>query len=653
MKYFFFFILFSISSFGQTLEDSLLTLISNSNSDIEKISYYNSLVWNLRSNKPKKAIQYGNDAISLIQKINRPELLSKTYNYVGVVYRNKGDFTNAIMFYNQALENALKFQDSTQIAYAYNNLGGIYKIQGNSPMALDYMLKALRYFEATNNKSGIGFCTINIATLYRRENDYESALKYLNLCLDVRRELNYKHGIALALYQKALILKGKKKYHDALKAYNEVLKLFQELNDIKGIAVTYEGIGAILVDLKDYKNAKTNLTTARKLSAQVDDKQTSARTSFKLALLSALSGNKNEAFDYLQKGKELVNKLNVSSANLEGLRYETELYEILGDFKKSLELYKKYTSQKDSIYSVANKEKVASIQAAFNMEKEQVRREQENANLRKELHIKRTQRFYGIIVLILIIMLIIIIFWKYRTTSKLAAQLEEAIVIKDKFMKILAHDLRNPINTTMGFLDLLKSDHRKMTPEEREEIIELANSSIKKNNLLLENLLEWNRHQSKDYQPQIKHWKVGDVFIETVNILQPLASGKNITLTHNFDANLVCRCDKNMMKTILRNLLNNAVKFTRHGGNIKIHCTDEGGFIKIAVQDNGVGIPEEFQDNILNDSFNFSSKGTQNETGSGLGLVLCKEYAEINGGKLGFSSKVNVGSTFWFTIPKV
>lgn len=222
---------------------------------------------------------------------------------------------------------------------------------------------------------------------------------------------------------------------------------------------------------------------------------------------------------------------------------------------------------------------------------------------------------------------------------------------KDKIFSIIAHDLRNPFHAVSGFSEILLRDYDKLPRNKIEKYLDIINRSSVNGNALLENLLNWSRAQTGRmvFEP-VKF----DLFIlskEITDLLETDALRKNIRLTLDIEPGIMVYADENMIKTVLRNLISNAIKFTEEQGEITIKSVKHQSHVEVAVIDTGVGIPEQNIKLLFNIDTNISTKGTAMESGTGLGLILCKEFIVRNGGTIWVESELDKGSTFKFTLP--
>jgi PAS domain S-box-containing protein len=230
-------------------------------------------------------------------------------------------------------------------------------------------------------------------------------------------------------------------------------------------------------------------------------------------------------------------------------------------------------------------------------------------------------------------------------------KLKQLNATKDKLFSIIAHDLRSPFNSILGYSQHLRDNIRKYNVEESEKYLDIINSSAQFTLNLLINLLSWAKHQSGQtiFSPELL--SLQQIINEVVDLLGSSAKIKNITINHALPKKTMIYADKNMLKTILQNLISNAVKFTNPDGIISIYAMPVYDHIEITVSDNGIGISKEAIGKLFEIETNTPTSGTFDEPGSGLGLIICREFVEKHGGKIWVESKKGKGSEFKFTFP--
>ena len=262
-------------------------------------------------------------------------------------------------------------------------------------------------------------------------------------------------------------------------------------------------------------------------------------------------------------------------------------------------------------------------------------------------------------------LIIILVLFYYSRTRQLKNQkilLEKAVALKtielkelntskDKFFSIIAHDLKNPFSTIIGFSEMLNEEINAEHPVKIKEFANMINTSAVQTLRLLENLLEWANSQRGKISFNPRPVNLNELLMEEVNVLSDIAKTKNIDLKNYLPDNLTISADKNMIRTILRNLISNAIKFTHKNGTVEVRAAIRNNQVEISVSDNGIGMTREFISKLFSIDADLSTRGTENEKGTGLGLFLCKEFVEKHHGKIWVESVPGKGSIFRFVIP--
>ncbi len=241
---------------------------------------------------------------------------------------------------------------------------------------------------------------------------------------------------------------------------------------------------------------------------------------------------------------------------------------------------------------------------------------------------------------------------RHKSENKLKErekQLKDLNASKDKLFSIIAHDLRNPFNSILGFSELLKENLEKK--EKSKVYVNIINSSAKTTLILLNNLLNWAKSQTGQINYTNSKIILSSIIQEIIDVSNSQAKIKNITINKIKSDEIEVYANENMVKTILQNLISNAIKFTKSEGTINIAVISQQNQVEISISDNGVGINKDKLNLLFNVSSNPTSFGTEGEKGSGLGLVLCKEFVEILNGEIWVKSEVGKGSDFKFTLP--
>lgn len=230
-----------------------------------------------------------------------------------------------------------------------------------------------------------------------------------------------------------------------------------------------------------------------------------------------------------------------------------------------------------------------------------------------------------------------------------SVELEQLNQVKDKFFSIISHDLRSPMNALLGILNLL--DNNQLKPEEFTRLTKELKIQFNYTKTLISNLLDWALSQMDTLKLVPEKINLRNMVNENFNLLNSMHL-KETNLTNLIPEESIALADSNMVNLIFRNLILNGIKFTKNDGHISVSAQDNGNEYTIAIADDGVGISNDIQEILFEKSAGYSTRGTANEKGTGLGLILCKEFVEKNGGKIWLTSELGKGSTLFFTIKK-
>jgi len=231
-------------------------------------------------------------------------------------------------------------------------------------------------------------------------------------------------------------------------------------------------------------------------------------------------------------------------------------------------------------------------------------------------------------------------------------ELKELSAIKDKFFSIIAHDLRSPFQSLLSSSEILATEIETLSHEEVTLVSKGLNDNLNNLYRLLENLLNWSMIQRNMIECKPVNINLYEVVSNIIEISNQNAKKKNIFLSNNVDTGTVVYADVNMLRSVVQNLISNAIKFTQSEGRIIVSSIEKDGFVEVSVQDSGTGIESDEFSKLFNLSKLFTTKGTAEEKGTGLGLPLCKEFVEKNGGKIWVESEVGKGAKFTFTLRK-
>lgn len=559
----------------------------------------------------RKAYEYTNNALKLRQKIGDKSGIATSLNVLGVLYYYTGNYLTAIDYHLKAMEIREELHEEMKLAGSYNNLALIYIALGNYDAALDYLIKALN-INIKNGRTKNATINDNIGDVYSKMGNYKKALEYFNKSLAISKVTGYKKTEANSYFNFARVYHRMKDTTNAFKYYRLSLNLYTEIEEPHGIANTENGMAMLYSENKDFKNALPH------------------------ALIALKHAEKITSLD------NIYNSANVLQ----------QCYADIGDYKKAYKYMTIFHEMSDSLMNNDKYKRIARVESNYKMER--IKKE-------KEAEISKQQYFIiGLVIfLVFLIAFVILIIWDYKhkrqlnnQLNKLNLQLQDAVLTKDKFFSIIAHDLKSPFQGLMGFSQILEADYNSLSEIRKKEIIEDIEKLSVDTYKLLENLLEWANIQRGKIKINPVEINVYDELFSTIALLSQTAKNKNISLKNKLDENIVIKADKYMFQTIIRNLISNAVKFTKQSGTITIASNVTEETVAISVSDTGVGMKKNILDNLFILDKAVSTKGTENENGTGLGLLLCKEMIELHKGTINVKSELGKGSEFTITFPR-
>ena len=649
--------------------DSLKQLINNSKDTYTLIKANSQLCWIKRSRDPENAMAYGNKALQLINKNPQYDSIkAEVLNFLGVVNRNKGNYGGAMDYYFEALEQAKKHNDYIQIAYSNNNLGGIFTMQGNYIDAIEYIKSALHYFSKENHLKGIGYTYVNLGNLYRYAGETDEGIRCLNQAIIYKEKVNDTIGIAITKNLIAIALFDKGDFDEAHILYTQLQDLYRINKDIKGLSVVKNYLGLLETKDSNYQRAIQFFKESIKLSEHIQNKYGIALAKIDMAIPYHKLGQTIKALKILDEGSLLAREIGDLELIIDSYENYARIYHGLGNYKLAYDYKTKYQESLEKHLDNLTRERIASLRINTELEKKKNQTEYlENRTLLLEENVVLAeeklllQRYFVASLVIIILLILIPLFVLIRKNkNKLDRnedligkniQLQEANKTRERFLSIIGHDLKNPFNSVLGLTGLLIDEWDALPDKEKLYILNEIHSSSNSIYELMDNLLLWAKNQSGTIQVHPERININDNIIEAYEIFRNQASYKKIEIKLNIGSSNYISADPQMINTILRNLFSNALKFTKKNGDILIDVQRLTSEIKVSITDNGKGIPPDDLKKILDDRGGFSTKGTADESGTGLGLLVVRDFVKGNKGVFWVESTEGVGSTFCFTLP--
>ncbi|NOZ45787.1 MAG: sensor histidine kinase, partial [Chlorobi bacterium] len=565
---------------------------------------------------------------------------------------------------------------SNEIASINNYLGIFKRNQSYLTEALFHFFTALKVADSLDIKIEIGYAHNNIGDIYRRLHNDTLAIKNFTKALDIFREIKHERGIAYCYNQLSLLYINIKDYDKALYFNKKSIKLRKLLNDWVGIAANYRNSGDIYLLKNDFVMSEAYYDKSLKLDLKYDEKYGLGYTYNHIGRLYNLKGRYNDAIPIIKKGLKIGTDLGSPKIINAAAEYLSNSYEALGDFKKAFEYYKLFKQTNDSLYSEENTKNITQLTMQFEFDRIQLQKE---LKAEEKLEKQKLIRNISIAGFLIMIIMVFIVLRSYKQkihannllkhkNQQINQQKEELIHInnqlkkrenelyaanltKDKFSSIIAHDLKSPFNVIFGFTKLLYEDIDDYDMEAIKDflikILSVTDNAYK----LLQNLLDWSMTQTGEFSFNPEHIDCHPLLIDIIKLLESSANEKSIKISNEVQPQTIVYADKNMLSTIFRNLISNAIKFTPRKGELSISMYREKYNIVFVFSDKGIGINKNNIEKLFKIDEEFKTDGTEKEKGTGLGLILCKEFVEKHKGKLWVESIVGEGSKFYVSFP--
>ncbi len=643
-------LLLCVSAFAQTSSEKETFLESiRSKPDYVQLDTLLKMTWKLRARDSKEALKYGKLALQIATKYKRYSKIAEAYNYIGVIYRNLVEYDSSISSYKLALKNAELANDSIQIAYSYNNIGGYYGIRDKFFLALKNVFQAREIFDKLQNLRGIAFVDIQAGVWFTKLGFYDKAEKYFIEAIQIRKKLHDNFGLYVAQALLANVYVEQKLYDKALNNYMLVLDKFINVGDTWGIKTCYSGIGQVAYYQYRYGQALNYLLKALHLSEKLNDKVSIVDNCNRLGLVYHALKQDKKALSELKRSETIAKKIRYTGGLLEA--YHNYMIVYGKDHPdKVIDYAEKFVSLKKKQSVEESNRRIEELQTILDANKII----QNNIQLKNDLAYSRSMLTLFILIIILFIFFFVIILLQNRRVKQKEKELSTALDEKNKLFSIVAHDLKNPFSTLLGYTDLLLTDFDSYDKDDMREALATLRGSSQKLLDMVENILTWARSQTGKIKVEKGVHQLNSIILKTVSYFTQSANSKKIDLKVNFEGKPNCYCDEGLFSTALRNLINNCLKFTPSGGQIiistKIDKANKTALIIVA--DTGIGMTKEEMENLWKVN-KASGIGTAGEKGTGLGLILVKETVELNGGTIKVESEKGLGTEFVFTVPIV
>lgn len=672
----FFYLSLLFSSFGQpqALIDSLKSQLE-SKQGRELVDLHNKIAY-LADSDTSKVNFHAYKALKLAQELDYT--LGQIESYGNLAWANfrTGLNSQGLSFWDSALAISLADSNLKGMAQAYNGQGMILESQGEYPAAIESYLQALEQLNKLGLKATSSSVLTNIGNIYLNQKQTKKALKYYEKALSIDRKEKNLLGMAYVLNNIANVYQTEGAYEEALDNYLAALSIKDSIGSRIDLASTHDNLGLVYFHLKDYKKALYHLNLAKNTFLELGVKSELALPYLHLGMVYEETGQLEKAKLNLENGLRIAKE--IKEVRAQSLIYETLylVYEGQGENLLALDALKKHKSIQDSLYSADILKVTVDKTAEFKFKKEKdstaFANNIEKALLKKDIQYRESRQMLTYVILGFVSLMLIVLFWFFRLTAKKNillkaqkrelekikvdiehknAQLEDLNNTKNQVFSIIGHDLRGPIQSLQGLLMLFNSG-AEINEKEFKEYLSRLTQNLDGTSSLLNNLLKWATLQmqgSLTIRPE--KILVNSFITEVKEILKESARNKNINTILDMPSEATEGfIDPEVLRFVLRNLLTNAYKYSPPSGQVHIRLKKVNQFLKIEVKDEGIGMDSSTKRRLFKD-FVQSKDGTNEEKGTGLGLMLCKQFLDQSDCEISVDSLPGEGSIFWFTIP--
>ncbi|MBW4890051.1 tetratricopeptide repeat-containing sensor histidine kinase [Mucilaginibacter sp. HMF5004] len=623
----------------------------NPNSSTLTIPDYDKLIAFYRYYKPDSAIYFSNKAILLAKK-NRDDIgLAKILNQVGIINDNLGKTDESRENYLEARKLYTQTGFKSGIATEDVRLGVVEMRKGNYDKAMGYFLESLKVSESINNAHGKMEAYLTIGECYLAEKKFDLALQNLKISEELDKTIPFSN-FSLNLYIDFGILYTARQDYDQAISYLQKGIRKSDIPQYQGLNITLTTYLAAVYAKQGYKDRslvllKSALVKARAINNYIRELQTLTSIADTYG-----KGDPVSALVYLKQANELIKARGSERSQIDILGRMADMYHIQKNESAAYAIKEQQYAIADKYYYQKMAKQINSLQSAYDLNQSQANVQALKFENSRSLLV---QRIVLVIAAGAFILLFVMVLFYFRTRklnallNKANTELVESNTVKDKLFSVLAHDLRSPFASIISLLSLINDDI--LDAKERKEIINMAVLSSNASLDILNNLLKWGEMQIKGIRLTPVILLPYDIIERNIALLSASAELKSISIINTVNKGCKVLTDADHFEFVIRNLLSNAIKFTSDGGTVSVaaQIVTEKCEAIFSIQDTGVGIEPQRLQSIFSLG-NVSTSGTNDEKGTSLGLVLCKEFIEANRGRIWAESVPGKGSTFMFAL---
>lgn len=635
-------------------------------------------------------------ALHYYRKEGDKEGTANALNSIGVNYYNLSAYDSCRHYWKKSGKLYREIGDSLGLATNYTNLGVVDYVQSRAESALDNFIKSLKIREAKNHQTGLASIYMKIALIYQNKmNEPGDAYQYLKKAFKLYTRQNDNLGQAKALVNLSNVYKHYDSLNMQRKSIDQARIIAEKIGNKRLLGTIYSNLGNIYSESKRYDKALEYYYKARDIFEALDQKRELGGNYYNLAYIFYQLEDYETAISYFDGCLDLSEDIETYALRQDALHHIAQAYAKQNQYKKAYQYHQKYAGIKDTLAEIEKEERLEELEARFAGKQ----KAQKIKILEKQQELKNTRlkkatntRNFMIAIAALIFITALLMYQKYRQKVSLNKKLrernkevreknkeirnqaanmeqfnkllvdkneliekqkediEEVSHTKDRIFSIIGHDLRSPLASIQTSLQVLKNQPN--NTDKQQHMHQLMENNIVTTLNLLNNLLMWAKSQDDKLFVDFKKQSVYELAADVIEEVQSIAERKQISIELKTAQATEAVFDENMISTVLRNLLTNAIKFSPENKQVEVHLDEQSSMLKVTVKDYGIGMDSKTIKKIMAKDTYYTQPGTSKEKGSGLGLNLCVDFVKKHKGNLVIESEPGQGSEISFTLPR-
>ncbi len=655
--------------------DSLKTELETAEGNA-RVRILNQLSAQMWDKDPEQGLRYAEAALDLVDTEEYTEDLAVIYKSLGINYWAVSKLSLAEDNYFKAKEIYEQLDNEEGLSSILGNLALIYNNRGDFDKAIKYQFDALEIQERLGKKLNMIYSSNNLGLIYSGQEMYEEALSYFLQSYELQKELGLKDNLAYSLNNIGVIYQHLDNNEKSMEYFQQALELEEKYENNVGISALLYNMAKNDIYDGDLDNALDKVERSLSLREDFGDPYKIVESRLRLISILLDQHNYQRVEEELKLAEKMINEHGFIQTKIFLLELNYRYFEQQNQYQQALAKFKRLATLRDSLFTEEKAAQINEMRTKYDVNKKE--RENEILKINNQIQalkiekIEARQILYWFLIIIGFLSLFIIYLHYHlkkvankqlrsknhliekqkQELNQAYEQLQEIDKSKDKFISTMAHDIKNPLVAQISGYRILLS---KLENTKDEDTLFIT-KEMQKNTIhllsLLDNLLQWSRLQNNriHYNPSVLD--LSDIATRSKDLYKMKADMKGIKIHCSVNEGSLVVGDKEMIISILNNLLTNAIKFSHQESRVEIYTEETDDYLELKVRDHGVGISKEKMEQLFCLDKNISTTGTNNEKGTGLGLILARDFAEKNHGELMIESETGKGTTVIVTLPK-